>query len=257
MQKETDEMAKLRMTIIILSSVAFMSLLSMTLTVFAWGIGENVHFFLILYPALLISTILVIAKARIGYLFTLVICLSYAILLTNDVGKFLVFDNKNYVLFLVLLLPYLIVLILIPLTIIYLIGRTKNIKWISVAAMALSLSFLIYSIADRYNKDYSDNIFIDAEIKNEGQIILSCKPAFADSRIFVLSTDSKKFEEQIKAYGEFYQGSYFLPNTVIIKNFRFNTLKSITIKQVGDKKIIPHLTWTADEIKGEFDFLQP
>lgn len=166
-------MRKLRVIIIIMSIVTIISLLSMTLTIFAWGIGESVYVFLILYPALLISTILIVAQARFGYLLTLAVCLAYAILLTNDVGKFLVFDYKNYVLFWVLLLPYLSVLILIPLTIIYLTGRTKNIKWIRVGAIVLSLCFLIYSIADRYNKDYSDNIFIDVEIQKEGQIILN------------------------------------------------------------------------------------
>ena len=250
-------MRKLRVTIIIMSIVAIISLLSMTLTVFAWGIGKNVYFFLILYLALLISIILIIAKTRVGYLLTLAVCLSYAILLTNDVGEFLVFNFKNYVLFLVLLLPYLSVLILIPLTITYLTFRIKNGKWIRRTAIVLALCFLIYPIADRYNKDYSDSIFIDAEIRKEGQIILNCKPSFADSRIFVLSTNSKKLEEQIKAHGEFYQGSYFLPNTQIIKNFQFNTLKSITLKEVGDNKLTPELTWTANEIKGDVDFLQP
>lgn len=255
-QKEMNLMRNLRLAIIVLSVITIISLISITLNAFAWGIDESVYIFIILYPTLLVSLILVLAKTEVGYLLTLVVCVSYAVLLTNDVAEYLVFDFNNYVLFWVLLLPYSSVLIIISLTITSLTFRMKN-RWIRPTRIALPLCFLIYPTVDRYNKDYSDNIFIDAEIKNEVEITLNCKPSFADSRTFVLSTNSKKLGEQIKAHGEFYQGSYFLSNTSIIKNFQFDKLKSITVKSLGNYKLTPELTWTVDEMNGDFDFLRP
>lgn len=121
----------------------------------------------------------------------------------------------------------------------------------------LAIGILIFSISYRFNKDYSDSIFVDAEINEQGQITLNCKPGFADSRTFIVTTNLKEIEEQIKKHGEYYQGSYFLQNTKIKKNFRFSKLQSITLTKIGDNKISPELTWTTKEIKGDIEFLQP
>ena len=121
----------------------------------------------------------------------------------------------------------------------------------------LAIGIFTYSIEDRFNKDYLDSIFVDAEINVKGQITLNCKPGFADSRTFIVTTNLKGIEEQIKKYGELYQGSYFLQNTKIKKNFRFSKLQSITLTKIGDNIISPQLTWTTKEIKGDVDFLQP
>ena len=126
-----------------------------------------------------------------------------------------------------------------------------------IGATAFSIGILIFAILDRQNQHYYDNIFIDAEISANGEIILNCKPGFADSRTFVVKTESKELEDQIKEFGEFYQGSYFLQNTRISKNFRFTELKSITIKQFGDNELKNHFTWTKEELNGSTEFLKP
>ena len=229
----------------------------MTVTTFAWGVGDTTFLYLLLYPTFLLSTILIIAKVRLGYFLTLLTALTYAILLTNGVGKYLIFDFHNNVLFWVLLLPYLTFLTLIPLTVIFLTANFKFAKSLKLTSIILALGLFIFSIADRFNKDYSDNIFVDAEINKRGQITLNCKPGFADSRTFIVTTKMNGIEQQIIKYGEFYQGSYFLQNTRIEKNFRFSKLQSITMTKIGDHKISPQLTWTTNEIKGNTDFLQP
>jgi hypothetical protein len=68
---------------------------------------------------------------------------------------------------------------------------------------------------------------------------------------------SGRYKEQIKEFGELFQGSYFLQNTRISKNFRFTKLKSITIKQFGDNELKNHFTWTKEELNGDTEFLQP
>jgi hypothetical protein len=104
---------------------------------------------------------------------------------------------------------------------------------------------------------YSDNIFIDAEISDQGQVIFNCKPGFADTRTFIVTTNSSRIADQVKKFGEYYQGSYFLQNTTIKKDYRFSHLKSVTISKIGNNKTIPELTWTTDEIKGDVSFLKP
>jgi len=148
-------------------------------------------------------------------------------------------------------------LTLIPLTTIYLTKNLKQKKIFKISSIILVIGIFIFSIADRQNKNYYDNIFIDAKINAHGQIILNCKPGFGDSRVFIITTKSKGLEEQIKKYGEYYQGSYFLQNTTICKNFNFTKLKSITIRKFGDHKLNPELTWTKSELNGETDFLKP
>ena len=257
MDEQTKKLRQLRLTIILTSVVGLLSFFSMTITTFAWGVGDTTLLYLLLYPTFLLSTILVIAKIRLGYFITLLTALTYSILLTSEVGKYLIFNFHNNVLFWVLLLPYLTFLALIPLTANFLTANNKFTKTIKPTTILLAIGIFIFSIADRFNKDYSDNIFVDAEINAQGQITLNCKPGFADSRAFIVTTNLKTIEEQIKKYGEYYQGSYFLQNTKIRKNFRFSKLQSITLTKIGDNIISPQLTWTTKEIKGDVDFLQP
>ena len=257
MDEQTKKLRQLRLTIILTSIVGLLSFFSMTVTTFAWGIGDTTLLYLLLYPTFLLSTILVIAKVRLGYFLTFLTTFTYVILLTSEVGKYLIFNFHNNVLFWVLLLPYLTFLTLIPLTAIFLTSNLKFAKTVKLTSIILALGLFIFSIGERFNKDYSDNIFVDAEINKQGQITLNCKPGFADSRTFIVTTNLKEIEEQIKKYGEFYQGSYFLQNTKIKKNFRFSKLQSITLTKIGDNIISPQLTWTTKEIKGDVEFLQP
>ena len=257
MEKQTDKLRKLRLTIIIVNVVGLLSFFSLTVTTFAYGIGDATILYLVLYPTFLISTILIIAKVRFGYFLTLLTTFTYSILMVSEVGKYLIFNLGNYVLFWVLLLPYLTFLILIPLTIIYLTTNLKYAKTFKLISIIVAIGIFIFAIVDRFDKDYSDHIFVDAEINEQGQVTLNCKPGFADSRTFLVTTNLKGIPEQIKEYGEYYQGSYFLNNTTIEKNFRFSKLKTITLTKIGNNKIIPQLTWTINEMKGDVSFLEP
>lgn len=257
MEKQTNKLRKLRLTIIIVSIVGLLSLFSLTVTTFAYGIGDTTILYLGLYPTFLISTILIIAKVRFGYFLTLFTTVTYSLLMFSEVGKFLIFNLGNYILFWVLLLPYLTCLTLIPLTIIYLTTNLKYAKVLKLISIIVAIGIFIFAIVDRFDKDYSDHIFVDAEISEQGQVTLNCKPGFADPRTFLVTTSLKGIPEQIKKYGEYYQGSYFLNNTTIEKNFRFSKLKTITLTKIGNNKIIPQLTWTISEMKGDVTFLEP
>lgn len=127
--------------------------------------------------------------------------------------------------FWVLLLPYLTFLALIPLTLIFLTTNFKFAKSVKFISIILAFVLLFFSIADRFNKDYSDSIFVDAEIYSQGQVTLNCKPVFADSRTFIVTTNQKGIDDQIKKYGEFYQGSFFyktrkLERTFVLVNYK-------------------------------------
>ena len=257
MDEQNKKLKQLRLTTILTSIVGLLSFYSLTVTTFAWGVGDTTLLYLLLYPTFLLSTILIIAKVRLGYYLTILTVLTYSILLTSEVCKYFIFNFHNNVLFWILLLPYLTCLALIPLTVMFLTANNKFAKTFKVTSILLAIGIFIFSIADRFNKDYSDSIFVDAKISEQGHITLNCKPGFGDSRTFIVTTDLKEIEEQIKKYGEWYQGSYFLQNTKIKMNFRFSKLQSITLTKIGDNVISPQLTWTTREIKGDVDFLQP
>ena len=180
-----------------------------------------------------------------------------ATLLNREIGNLFVFDSHNNILYLVLALPYFTLLTLLPLTTSYLTATSKHKRIFVTTAIIIAISFPTFAIAERYNMNYSDNIFIDAEITDQGQVKLNCKPGFADTRTFIVTTNSSKIADQIKKYGEYYQGSYFLHNTTIKKNYRFSNLKSVTLTKVDNNKIVPEMTWTTDEIKGDISFLKP
>lgn len=257
MKETIKKRKKIRLAIILTSIVGLLSSFSLTVTTFAYGIGDNTIPILLLYPTFILSTILVIANIRLGYFLTLLTALSYSVLLISEVGYFIVFNFRNSVLLAVLLLPFLAFLTLISLTTIYLTINLGQKRIFQFGAIALSVGIFIFAIVDRQNKDYYGNIFIDADLSENGEIVLNCKPGFADSRTFVIKTKSKELEDQIKEFGEFYQGSYFLQNTRISKNYRFTELKSITIKQFGDNVLKNHLTWTKEELNGDLEFLRP
>ena len=86
---------------------------------------------------------------------------------------------------------------------------------------------------------------------------LKLKPGFADSREFYVKTNSKELEKIIKEKGEFVQGSYFLSNTRIQTNYKFDKLKSFTIIDFNKNIELPKLTWNVNEIDGNYDFIRP
>lgn len=255
--KQTEKQKKIRLIIIILTIVGLISFLSQTVTVFAYGIGNSTYFYLLLYPLLFVSLILVFAKTKLGILLTLLTSISYSILLTNEVGKYLTFDFHNSISILVLLLPYLIFLSLIPLSIIYLTDKTQNRIKFQTASALFALGFFAFIAIDRMDKDYSRTVFVDANLKNNGIVELKLKPGFGDSREFYVKTNSKELEKIIKEKGEFVQGSYFLSNTRIQTNYKFDKLKSLTIIEFNKNIELPKLTWNVNEINGNYDFIRP
>jgi hypothetical protein len=257
LQTLTDIQKRQRLAIKIVSIIGLLSLFSMTMTVYAWGTGDATIYYLLLYPALIITTILLIANVRFAFFLIIIFCFIYVTILNSEIGKLFVFDRHNNILYLVLALPYFTLLTLIPLTTSFLTGTSKHKKILVSIAIIIAIGFPTFAIAERYNMNYSDNIFIDAEISSQGQVTLNCKPGFGDTRTFIVKSNSSKIADQIKRYGEYYQGSYFLQNTAVKKNFNFSTLKSVTLLQIDNNKIDPELTWTTKEIKGDISFLKP
>lgn len=248
---------QLRLIIITTNVILLLSLFPITISTFAYGIGKTPYLYLPLYPLLIIATILVIAKLRIGFLLTLSISIIYCFLLTNDVGYYFIFNSWNYILFWIIILPFFLSIFIIPLATFYLSEKIKFKNLLIIVSLFICFCFIIYPILDRYKKEYSDTIFVDAEINTSGLITLNCKPNFGDSRNFVLTNNSFGMQKQIKKYGEYYQGRYFLTNTTVRTKYKFDKLISVTIVKINNNKLNQELTWKIDEIKGETDFLTP
>lgn len=248
---------QLRTWTLIASVISVLSLFSVTMTTFAWGTGDTTILFLLLYPALIISTILIIAKRRFGYILTLGIAITYAVLLTTHVGQYLIFDFNNSVLLLVLVLPYLAVLALIPLTTAFLFGRHKKAKTVIVASLIIALCIPLFSIAECANMNYRDSVFAEFTTDSSGVIKVTCKPQPSDTRIFYLTSSSKELADVAKTEGTFLIDYYYVANTIIEKNYRFRKLQSLTIKKLNNKELRQPLTWKVEEIKGDISFLEP
>lgn len=248
---------QLRTWTLIISVISVLSLFSVTMTTFAWGTGDTTILFLLLYPALIISTILIIAKRRSGYILTLGIAICYAVLLTTHVGQYFIFDFSNSVLLLVLVLPYLAVLTLIPLIIAFLFGRHKKGKAVTIASIVIALCIPLFSIAERANMNYRDSVFAEFTTDSSGVINVTCKPQPSDTRIFYLTSSSKELADVAKTEGTFLIDHYYVANTIIEKNYRFRKLHSLTIKKLENKELLQPLTWKVDEIKGDISFLEP
>jgi hypothetical protein len=89
-------------------------------------------------------------------------------------------------------------LTLVPLTTTYLTNNFSFAKAFKLTSIIISVGIFTFSIADRFGEDYSDNIFVDAEINQQGQVILNCKPGFEDTRTFIVTINLKEIEDKIK-----------------------------------------------------------
>jgi hypothetical protein len=242
---------------LIVSVISVLSLFSVTMTTFAWGTGDMTMLFLLLYPALIISTILIIAKHRFGYILTLGIAIAYAVLLTTHVGQFIIFDFNNSFLLLVLILPYLAVLALIPLSVAFLFGKHKRGRIVIIASVILAVCIPSFSIAERANMNYQDSVFAEFTTDSSSVSQVTCKPQPSDTRIFYLTSSSKELADAAKTEGTFLIDYYYVANTIIEKQYRFRKLQSLTIKKLNNKELRQPLTWKVDEIKGDISFLEP
>jgi hypothetical protein len=255
-RKIMEKQRSLRVVIIINNVLSLWSLLSITIMSYFFGYGKFPILYLFLYLILLVATILLIAKKRIGFIFTFIISILYSLLLMDeDVGKNFVFNSANFVMSWALEFPFLLFLISIPLTIIYLAEKSKNIFFYKYSSIIISLTFVIYTIVGRSNINYKGTVFVDAEIKENGKTILNCKPSSGDMRNFIVKSNSKELQKQITKYGKYYQGGYFITNATLKTNYNFNKLNSITITKINDVIVNPEITWKINEIKGETEFL--
>lgn len=269
MDEQTKKMKQLRLTIIITSIVGllyfqFMGIIGPFCGVFFSPLtDESLDTIFLLVPIVsLISTILIIAKVRFGFFLTLFIALIFCVSVSDEVGKCLIFDLSGYdsdytlIVFCDFILPYFTFLILIPLTAIFLGSNLKIAKTVKLTSILLAIGIFTFSIVDRFNRDYSSIINVEANISEQGLVTFNCRPEFTHPHSFTVTTNLKEIEEQVRKLGEYRQGKYFF-GARITKNYRFNKLQSITLTQIANVKISPQHTWTISEIKGDVDFLEP
>lgn len=60
----------------------------------------------------------------------------------------------------------------------------------------------IETIGKILNYILSGNIFVNAEINQQGQVIFDCKPGFADIKTFIGTTNLKEIADKIEKHGE-------------------------------------------------------
>ncbi|MFB2121579.1 hypothetical protein [Parapedobacter sp. 2B3] len=246
----------LHLATILLGVVGILSITPVTITVFAYGLGYSGYIFSFAYLFLITSIFLIIAKTQLGYYLALIVSFTYIYQVIEEVEHFLIFERTNYPLAGILLFPYLVFLALILLCVIYLTTHLKYKRFYISTSLVVIMGIVLYPLVDGFNKNYYDNVFIMAEFTDQS-IELNVKPGFADSRSFTIVTSDKDIGKQIKEYGEYHQGSYLLMNVGIRKNFRYSTLRSITLYKFGDEKVVSKSKWSVTEMKGDLEFLVP
>lgn len=247
---------KQRLVIKILCVTGLLSLFSLTMTTFTWGVGDYTIHFLILYPILFITTILVFANLTIAYYLTVFIAFSYLLLLNRDFGDLVIFKSHNAILYFVLGLPYFTMLFLILTVTVYLSREIRYRKVVFLTATLITATFPIYAVADRYNMNYSDSVFAEYKIHENGMVEITCKPQPSDTRQFLLTSNSQELATVAKQQGTFLI-DYYYANTGVKKNYQFKEFRSLTITRVKDIKLEKPLTWNADDIEGDVSFLSP
>jgi hypothetical protein len=255
--QDTIVQKRLRWIITFTVVLAWLSSYYFTITVFAWGVGAYTGLYLILYPSLLGASILIIANVRLGYILSVILAFCYSFLLTGQVGEYYLYKSGSPILLLAIVLPYILFLSLVPLNVCYLTWNTKGKRIIVYCSIFAALSIPAYSIAERYDKDYTESLFADIELTNNGSLIITCKPGFADSRMFVIKSNSRELYKAVKLQGEFYQGSFFVMDLRVTRHFNFRNFRSLSIKQVNKYKLKSTLTWNKGELKGDSSFLLP
>lgn len=246
-----------RVAMIIAIAIGLASSLSLTMTAFAWGTGQETIFFMLFSPLFLFTLVIVMIKVRFSYQFALLFSVCYAILLTRDIGEFLVFRLANTTLIWVLLLPYIACLSIIIFATCLLTKKFRYSKSIIAATILMVCSLPIISIAERWDMAYSDSIYMDFEIQENGNLKIEGRPGFADSRHFRVSMHSDSLTKAVMAYGEFFHGSYVVTDVKIKKNYRFSDFRTLSIESLGQHKLDFKVSWTSDELEGDTSFLQP
>lgn len=240
----------IRSSIIVIAIIAFLSLFTVSISSISWRASTKDVYLAVLYPVFFISIILVIAKIRIGYFVALLVSINYAVLMVPDVGEYFIFRNNNSILLVVLVLPFFLVISLIPLSISYLLSPNKQKKKVLLLSIAVAVCFPLYAIIDRANANYTKRIYTECTVTSD-KVIITCKPSFADARQFLVESDSRELADLVKS------GSDHHTTTIIEENYNFGTFRSITFIKVGDKTLQRPLTWESAEIRGDISFLRP
>lgn len=218
--------------------------------------GYEVFTFPISFLGLLISTILIFAKIRAGYFLLLFISLVWAIQLTDYFGWFITFGTSRTALIFLLLIPFCTFLLLIPLVTKFLAWNNSFGNIFLTISILTTVSFPVYAVIDRMNRDYMKSVFAEFKVQDDGSILIICKPQPSDTREFYLKTESKELIPKIKESGTFLHDYYYVSNTLLKVNFNFHKLESISLVKLEDKKIQPEINWAKEEIEGNTSFLQ-
>lgn len=248
---------RLRWLIIIVSILTLLSCWTFTITLFAYGPGRMVFVYLCLYLLLFVSIVLVIAKVPAGYWLVLAVSVSYAILLNGDVGEEFLHKTPSFIMYVVLLIPYVLSLANIPLSICYLcISRRRSTRAVKVAIM-FSVALPLYSVADLVSKDYKQSVYADIEFMKGGTVKLTCKPGFADSRQFSLVIKSQSLAQKLKANAERLRSYYYISDLRVVKSFRFRRFLRLKIEAANRARIPDSPVWKVTDLKGDISFLRP
>jgi hypothetical protein len=251
MQLLTVKQKRLRLIIIILNILALISVFTISIAVLAVSSKLPVPPYLLLYIILFISTILIIAKAKTGFLLTLVVAILFGLFLMGKVSEELFFYKPgNYSIYNVLIVPLVLFLTLIPLTIKYLVHAYDLPKYLLYISIIFVLLFPSYILFDHLNKDYPYSVMAHVRFEKDGTMKITCTPG-PGTEEFYITSNSDELAEAVKTTAESYAGIYIISDLAIIKTFRFNTFHSLTIEEVNGKRLSNAVTIRAQAIQGE------
>jgi hypothetical protein len=247
---------RMKLLIVISSTLALILSTAFTLTTFSWNVDGLVYIYLLLYLLLIIALILVFSSVRIGYLIICLVSITYCLLLSQHIITFLLYNRQNLVLIPVLLIPFILYIVTIPLTVKILLWRSNRRKQIYNLLGCVLFSFIGYIVFNLAYNRVNFNIYADSTLMADGMIKMVCKPHFGDAREFSITSKSVELAKRLKEQGKLYQGTWNANvqgyGVVIAGN-----LKSLVITHIEKIKLNIPLEWKVNKVKGETAFILP
>ena len=239
--------------LLLLYVAATLTLTPLILSMMAWG-GGPVDVFAVfgwigLFIAALVGLKWPSPSAIIG--------LASAGSIWAGLGNLLVFHPRDGILYLVLLLPSLLAVAAAGVSLwILLRGRIdrRSAGAVAIGAVVVLLGLVPALYAQR---SYSQTHFAQFNLETSRGPEMAVLPQPSDTRAFIVPLTSAEVVEYVEAAAARLGGLRYLNNARLSVDYRFGSLREVTLLGFGDWRAEDPVTWTASELRGNTSFLTP
>ena len=205
----------------------------------------------IAFLLLFVSTILSIIKIKIGFILLLIVSIIWAFWFEPTLGLVFVSQYNSFLRILLTVVPFLLYLLLIPLTVKYLtVGKSYS-NPVFIISIIFTTAVAGFSVTDRYNRDYKASFYGEFVLHQDDTVDIVLKPQISDGRKIYLKTESRQLAAILDGLEKSSTDRYYVSETHIILNYNFAELQTIKLVGLGEKRLPENIVWTQNEISGD------